>query len=105
MKEKAFAARSKRDVRNPIGFLLSTVPPVFDGHGIVSYRRMIAAEAEAVRRKEEERRQVELVRKDYHARQRLRLEQELSQPGLTESERLDLQRCIRACQRVEEEPC
>ncbi len=37
VQEKAFAARSRRDVRNLIGFLLSTVPPVFEGQGIVSY--------------------------------------------------------------------
>lgn len=103
IREKAFAARSKRDVRNPIGFLLATVPPVFDGHGIVSYRRMLAAEAEATRRKEAEKRAAEQEFREYLVREQGRLKEQLTQPGLTESKRLELEKRLRECEQFTSE--
>ena len=103
VKEKASAARSKRDVRNPIGFLLATVPPVFDGHGIVSYRRMLAAEADAARQKEAERRASAQEFREYLVQEQLRLKHLLSQASLTEGKRIELEKRLRECERVASE--
>ena len=100
IQEKAFAARSRRDVRNLIGFLLSTVPPVFEGQGIVSYRRMIAAEAEAAKRKAEQRRRDEEEREAFYAHETDRLRGLLSEPGLPEKKRTELERRLQEYQEV-----
>ena len=91
VQEKAFAARSRRDVRNLIGFLLSTVPPVFEGQGIVSYRRMIAAEAEAAKRKAEQQQKDRQEMRAYFVRQAEHLRGLLSEPGLPEKKRAELE--------------
>ena len=105
IQEKAFAARCRRDVRNLIGFLLSTVPPVFDGQGIVSHRLRRAAEAKAAKRKIEEERKLEESRRDYYAREAKRLTVLLSNQDLPMKRREQLELEIRACERVaSEEP-
>ena len=94
VEEKALAARSRRDVRNPIGFLLSTVPLVFDGPGIATYRKRIAAAAEAARareeheRRERERWNAELTQDLEHLRV------ELAAPGTPSAKVLELQKRI-----------
>ena len=98
VREKAFAARSRRDVRNLIGFLLSTVPPVFEGQGIVSYRRSIAAEVEAANRKAEEQRKDQEEMRAYFVREMERLRALLSDPGLPEKKRLEVEKHIRECE-------
>ena len=98
VREKAFAARSRRDVRNLIGFLLSTVPPVFEGQGIVSYRRSTAAEVEAAHRKAEEQRKDEEEMRAYFVREMERLRVLLSDPGLPEKKRLEVEKHIRECE-------
>ena len=95
-REKAFAARARRDVRNPMGFLLRTVPLVFEGAGIKSYRRIVAAEAEAARQAEAERKRNEAETVEYFSRQRERLQVQLSDTTLTEKGRADI------CRRVGE---
>lgn len=98
VQEKAFAARSRRDVRNLIGFLLSTVPPVFERQGIVSYRRMIAAEAEAAKRKAEQQQKDREEMRAYFVRQAEHLQDLLSQPGLPEKKRNELEGRLREYQ-------
>ncbi len=100
VQEKAFAARSRRDVRNLIGFLLSTVPPVFEGQGIVSYRRMIAAEAEAAKRKAEQQQKDREEMRAYFVRQAEQLRGLLSEPGLPEKKRSELEGRLREYQDV-----
>ena len=100
VQEKAFAARSRRDVRNLIGFLLSTVPPVFEGQGIVSYRRMIAAEAEAAKRKAEQQQKDREEMRAYFVRQAEHLRGLLSEPGLPEKKRNELEGRLREYQDV-----
>ncbi len=100
VQEKAFAARSRRDGRNLIGFLLSTVPPVFEGQGIVSYWRMVAAEAEAAKRKAEEQRRNAEEMRAYFARETERLRGLLSEPGLPEKKRNELEGRLREYQDV-----
>jgi len=39
IREKGAVMQSRRDVRNPLGFLLTSVVSVFQGDGIKSYRR------------------------------------------------------------------
>lgn len=95
VQEKAFAARSRRDVRNLIGFLLSTVPPVFDGQGIASYRRMVEAEAEAKRRKAEEEQRSREDTLAYFRREIERLGAILGEQGLSHDRREDLRRRIK----------
>jgi hypothetical protein len=57
IREKGAVMQSRRDVRNPIGFLLTSVASVFDGDGIKSYRRrQAAAAALAEQRNQEEKR-------------------------------------------------
>ena len=94
IQEKAFAARARRDVRNPMGFLLKTVPLVFEGSGIASYRRIVAAEAEAARKAEAERKRNEAETVEYFSRQRDRLQVQLSDTTLTEKSRADIRRRI-----------
>ncbi len=94
IREKAFAARARRDVRNPMGFLLKTVPLVFEGSGIDSYRRIVAAEAEAARKAEAERKRNEAETVEYFSRQRDRLQVQLSDTTLTEKSRADIRRRI-----------
>lgn len=94
IQEKAFAARSRRDVRNLIGFLLSTVPPVFDGQGITSYRRLLEAEAEAKRRKAEEQRQSREETLSYFRQKIERLGALLAQPGLSHDRGEELRKRI-----------
>ena len=94
IQEKAFTARSRRDVRNLIGFLLSTVPPVFDGQGIASYRRMLEAEAEAKRKKAEEERQSREETLAYFRREAERLGVLLAQPGLSHDRSEELRKRI-----------
>ena len=100
VQEKAFAARSRRDVRNLIGFLLSTVPPVFEGQGIVSYRRMIAAEAEAAKRKAEQQQKDREEMRAYFGRQAEHLQGLLSETGLPEKKRSELEGRLREYQDV-----
>ena len=69
-REKAFAARARRDVRNRMGFLPRTVPIVFEGSGVGSYRRTVAAEAEAARKAQAERKRNEAETVEYFSRQR-----------------------------------
>jgi hypothetical protein len=55
IREKGAVMQSRRDVRNPLGFLLTSVVSVFQGDGIKSYRRHQAeAIALAERRNQEE---------------------------------------------------
>jgi hypothetical protein len=57
IREKGAVMWGRRDVRNPIGFLLTSVPSVFEGDGIKVYRRhQTAAAAQAEQRNQEERR-------------------------------------------------
>ena len=95
VEEKALAARSRRDVRNPIGFLLSTVPLVFDGPGIAMYRKRLSAAAEAARAREEHE-QKERERWNAELTQDLeRLRGELTNPGLSAERVLKLQARVR----------
>lgn len=94
IREKAFAARARRDVRNPMGFLLKTVPLVFEGSGIESYRRIVAAEAEAARQAEVERKRNEAETAEYFSQQRDRLQLQFSDTTLTEKSRADIRRHI-----------
>lgn len=100
VQEKAFAARSRRDVRNLIGFLLSTVPPVFEGQGIVSYRLLLAAEAEAERRKAEEQRKSREDMLTYFRREIERLGALVAQPDLSRERTKELQKRIAEYERV-----
>ena len=93
-REKGFAARARRDVRNPMGFLLRTVPIVFEGSGIKSYRRIVAAEAEAARQAEAERKRNEVEMTEYFSLQRERLQTQLSDTTLTEKSRADIRRRV-----------
>ncbi len=57
IREKGAVMWGRRDVRNPIGFLLTSVASVFEGDGIKVYRRhQAAAAAQAEQRNQEERR-------------------------------------------------
>jgi hypothetical protein len=94
VREKALAARARRDVRNPMGFLLKTVPLVFEGAGIISYRRMVAAEAEAVRQAEADRKGREAEMYEYFSKQRERLQMQLTDPTLTEKSQNEIRRRI-----------
>jgi hypothetical protein len=94
IQEKAFAVRSRRDVRNPVGFLLATVPPVFEGEGIKSYRRVIVAEKEAAERAEAEHKKNEEETLAYFASERVRLQNQLQGTGLTEKRRGEIQRHV-----------
>ena len=100
VQEKAFAARCRRDVRNLIGFLLSTVPPVFDGQGIVSHRRMIAAKAEAAKRKAEQQQKDREEMRAYFVRQAEHLQGLLSETGLPEKKRSQFEGRLREYQDV-----
>ncbi len=93
-REKAFAARARRDVSNPMGFLLRTVPIVFEGSGIKSCRRIVVAEAEAARQAEAERKRNEVEMTEYFSLQRERLQTQLSDPTLTEKSRADIRRRV-----------
>jgi hypothetical protein len=63
IREKGAVMQARRDVRNPIGFLLTSVASVFEGEGIKGYRRhQIAAAALAERRSQEEKRKENEVR-------------------------------------------
>jgi hypothetical protein len=94
IQEKAFAVRSRRDVRNPVGFLLATVPPVFEGEGIKSYRRLIVAEKEAAERAEAEHKRNEEETRTYFASERERLLNQLQGTGLTDKKRGEIQRQV-----------
>lgn len=94
IREKAFAARARRDVRNLTGFLLTTVPLVFEGAGISSYRRMVLAEAEAARLAEADRKCRESEMDDYFSKQREQLRSQLSDAKLTEKKRAEIARRI-----------
>ena len=94
IREKAFAARARRDIRSPMGFLLRTVPPVFEGAGIQSYRRIVAAEAESARQAEAERKRNEVEMIDYISLQKERLQTQLSDTTLTDKSRADLRRRV-----------
>lgn len=62
IREKVAVIESRRDVRNPIGFLLTSVASVFEGDGIKNYRRrqaVVAALAEK-RNQEENRKRKEM---------------------------------------------
>ena len=93
-REKAFAARVRRDIRSPMGFLLRTVPPVFEGAGIRSYRRIVAAEAESARQAEAERKRNEVEMTEYISLQKERLQTQLSDTTLTEKSRTDIRRRV-----------
>ncbi len=94
VREKALAARARRDIRSLMGFLLKTVPLVFQGAGIASYRRMILAEAEAARLAEADRKRNE-AEMDYHfSKHREALRSELTDPNLTEKKRAEVCRRI-----------
>lgn len=93
-REKAFAARARRDIRSPMGFLLKTVPLVFVGSGIKSHRRIVEAEAEALRKAEIERKRSEAATVEHFSQQRDRLQLQLSDTTLTEKSRADLRRRI-----------
>ena len=93
-REKAFAARARRDIRSPMGFLLRAVPPVFEGAGLKSYRGIVAAQAEAARQAEAERKRNEAETVEYFSRQRDRLQDQLSDTTLTEKSRADIRRRV-----------
>lgn len=54
IREKGAVMQARRDVRNPIGFLLTSVASVFQGVGIRSYRRNLAAAAAFAERQSRE---------------------------------------------------
>ncbi len=94
IREKALAARDRRDVRSLMGFLLKTVPLVFQGAGIASYRRMVLAEAEAALLAEADRKRKEAEMDDYFSKHREGLRSQLTDPNLTEKNRADICRRI-----------
>ena len=94
VREKALAARDRRDVRSLMGFLLKTVPLVFQGAGIASYRRMVLAEAEAALLAEADRKRKEAEMDDYFSKHRDGLRSQLTDPNLTEKNRADICRRI-----------
>lgn len=95
IQEKALAVRSRRDIRNPIGFLLATVPPVFEGEGIKSYRRVILAEKEAAERAEAEHRRNEEETRAYFVKERERLLNQLQDSVLTDKRRGEIQKQVK----------
>jgi hypothetical protein len=95
VQEKAFAIRSRRDVRNPVGFFLATVPPVFEGEGIKSYRRVILAEKEAAERVEAEHRRNEEETRAYFVKKRERLLNQLQDSVLTDKRRGEIQKQVK----------
>jgi hypothetical protein len=94
VREKGFAARSRRDVRNLVGFLLATVPIVFDGEGIEIYRRRVTAEMQAAVQAEDERRRNAAEMTAYFTKLKKQLCEQLDDPGLSEKKRGELQKRV-----------
>jgi hypothetical protein len=94
VREKGFAARYRRDVRNMVGFLLATVPIVFDGEGIEIYRRRVTAEMQAAVQAEDERRRNAAEMTAYFTKLKKQLCEQLDDPGLSEKKRGELQKRV-----------
>jgi hypothetical protein len=89
IREKGAVMQSRRDVRNPTGFLLTSVLSVFDGEGIKSFRRRQATSAALVeqRNQEENRKRKEMYEWLLDERDRLmRLADNLDEPPKRQDE-------------------